>query len=55
MWPSPQETADLITFMEEILDGKLHFLDDISQIVRSKSSMIFKPLLHKVAKWSNAL
>ena len=26
MWPNPQETADLITFTEEILHGKLHFL-----------------------------
>ena len=23
MWPNPQETADLVTFTEEILDGKL--------------------------------
>ena len=26
MWPNPQETADLITFTEEILNGKLPFL-----------------------------
>ena len=26
MWPNPQETADLVTFTEEIVDGKLHFL-----------------------------
>ena len=26
MWPNPQETADLDTFTEEILNGKLHFL-----------------------------
>ena len=26
MWPNPQETADLVTFFEEILNGKLHFL-----------------------------
>ena len=26
MWPNPQETADLVTFTEEILDGKFHFL-----------------------------
>ena len=26
MWPNPQETADLITFTEEIFNGKLHFL-----------------------------
>ena len=26
MWPNPQETADLFTFTEEILNEKLHFL-----------------------------
>ena len=26
MWPNPQKTADLVTFTEEILNGKLHFL-----------------------------
>ena len=25
MWLNPQETADLVTFTEEILSGKLHF------------------------------
>ena len=24
MWPNPQETADLVTFTEEILNEKLH-------------------------------
>ena len=26
MWPNTQETADLVTFTEEILNGKLQFL-----------------------------
>ena len=26
MWPNAQETADLVIFTEEILNGKLHFL-----------------------------
>ena len=26
MWPNPQKTADLVTFSEEILNEKLHFL-----------------------------
>ena len=26
MWPNPQETADLVTFTDEILNWKLHFL-----------------------------
>ena len=25
MWPNPQFSADLVTFTEEILNGKLHF------------------------------
>ena len=25
MWPNTQETTDLVTFTEEIFDGKLHF------------------------------
>ena len=29
MLPNPQETADLVTFTEEILNGKLHFLGSI--------------------------
>ena len=26
MWPNPQFPDDLVTFTEEILNGKLHFL-----------------------------
>ena len=26
MWPNPQETADLVTFTEETLNEKIHFL-----------------------------
>ena len=26
MWPNLQEIVDLVTFTEEILNGKLHFL-----------------------------
>ena len=26
IWPNPEETSDLVTFTEEILNGKLHFL-----------------------------
>ena len=32
MWPDLQENADLVTFTEEILDGKLHFLCSVSDI-----------------------
>ena len=29
MWPNPQETADLVTFTKEVLNGELHFLCSI--------------------------
>ena len=29
MWPNPQEPADLVTFTEEILNGKLSVIDVI--------------------------
>ena len=30
MWPNPQETADLVTLNDEILNGKLHFLSSVT-------------------------
>ena len=30
MGPNPQETADLVSFTEEILNGKLQFLCSVS-------------------------
>ena len=33
MWPSPQETADLVTFTEEILNRKLHFLNSDNRTI----------------------
>ena len=33
MWPTPQETADLVTFTEEeILNGKHHFLCSVNVV-----------------------
>ena len=32
IWPNPQETADLVTFIEEILNGKLNFLCNVCLI-----------------------
>ena len=26
LWPNPQKSADLATFTEELLNGKLHFV-----------------------------
>ena len=32
MWPNPQETADLVTFTEEVLNGKPHFLCSVYSV-----------------------
>ena len=32
MWPNPQETADLVTFTEEILNGQLYFFSAVLYI-----------------------
>ena len=34
MWPNPQFLADLVTFTEEILNGKLHFLCNAKEIFK---------------------
>ena len=43
MWPYLEETADLVTFTEEITNGKLHFLciegDDISIYAGDESKL----------------
>ena len=33
MWPNPDEPADLVTFTEEILNGKLHFLCSETKLI----------------------
>ena len=38
MWTNPQETADLIKFTEEILNGKLHFLCSVQRVVTSANN-----------------
>ena len=35
MWPNPQKTADLVTFTEEILNGKLYFLCSVNRVPNS--------------------
>ena len=37
MWPNPQFSRDLVTFAEEILNGKLHFL--CSDCINNKFSL----------------
>ena len=36
MWPNPQETADLVTFTEEILNEKLRFLFSVSRLKENR-------------------
>ena len=43
MWPDPRKTADLVTFTEEILNGKLHFLCSVFCIL--KANCLILPLL----------
>ena len=37
MLPNPQETSDLVTFTEEILNGKLHFLCSVYWAITNSS------------------
>ena len=39
MLPNPQETADLVTFTEEILNGKLHFLCSVVSVNRRRKDI----------------
>ena len=41
MWPNPQETADLVSFTEEILNWKLHFLCSAVSTGRGIKSIFF--------------
>ena len=54
MWANPQETADFVTFTEEILTGKLHFLGSevISNRDENRSIELFiqKEIFDKVRR-----
>ena len=39
MWATPQETADLVTFTEEILNGKPNFLCSVGSSVISREGI----------------
>ena len=36
MWPNPQFPADLVTFTEEMLNEKFHFLDRVINLEHAK-------------------
>ena len=40
MWANPQETADLVTLTEEILNEKLHFFGVVFKIFERKSLVL---------------
>ena len=50
MWPNPQETADLDTFTEEILNGKLHFLCSFNLMFPSILQQLLKQLYSRIIK-----
>ena len=45
MWPNPQETAALVTFTEEILNGKLDFCAVYKTGTLARNGLI-KPLVY---------
>ena len=40
MWPNLQQTADLVTFTEEILNGKLHFLCSETDVFPKQKNVV---------------
>ena len=38
MWPNPQERVDFVTFIEENLNGKLHFLCSVKSTAHNLTS-----------------
>ena len=46
MWPNRQETARLVTFTEEILIGKFHFVRSVTSLSLLKKSSLQKKLVN---------
>ena len=66
MWPNPQFSADLVTFTEEILNGKIHFLysDTLifmmyyevgSVLPNCKTMLLYRKCLLDKNEWYNSL
>ena len=52
MWPNTQETADLVTFTEEILNGKLNFSCSVSSNTFAPYGfMIQEDLIESISKY----
>ena len=44
MWPNPKETADLVRFTEETLNGKLYFLCSVmivQNVISTRHKLMF--------------
>ena len=69
MWRNPQQTVELVTFTEEIFNGRLHFLcsvwnkktsDDIHWNVWTNITKFFLPIIYlkktnyKYELWNNS-
>ena len=52
MWPNPQFPPDLVTFTEEILDGKLHFLYTDIPLSTFPLTLCCSFLSHLKQKWN---
>ena len=48
MWPNPQFPADLVTFTEEILNGKMRFLSSEYVIEDTIKTVFMSNLFHDV-------
>ena len=57
MWPNPQEIADLVTFPEKILKGKIHFLCTEMQYCRKTNNIAIENLKHigKICEMKDSL
>ena len=55
MWPNTQENADLITFTEEILNGKLHFSAVQNKMKSSKYEKKFNNFVYFAFLFINGL
>ena len=49
MWPNLQETADLVTFIEEIFNGKFYFLCSLN-----KATPLYRPIFCQLYFWHEA-
>ena len=53
MWPNPQFPADLITFTEELLNGKIHFLSSaICYLMHCSLFSAFRSFLYSDRIWT---